>query len=127
MYEAELGRVKHRSPCGDLAASEVPDVHLFPDERRTRFTEMNADLVLASGLESALDEGRAPELFEDPHVCDGVLGGIGSLSRCTTKPSPTPTQSVATIFHDRRVVCGIATAPMNDRYIASVNRVSSKL
>src|SRR5688572_32580053 len=59
MREAQGARVEHEARRFDLLAAIVADVHAFAHQRMAKLGEVNADLVLASGLKAALDERRA--------------------------------------------------------------------
>src|SRR5688500_18071408 len=66
VHEAELACMQHRPRRLDARLAIVADVHALAEQRVARFAQVNADLVLAPGLERALHQARLCALFALP-------------------------------------------------------------
>src|SRR5256885_11139925 len=70
MHESENPRVEHRARRFDLRTCVVADIHAFADQGMTELGQVDANLMLPPGFEAALDQGRARERSDRPHVRD---------------------------------------------------------
>src|SRR5204863_8691178 len=66
-------RVEHRARRFDLRTRVVADIHAFADQRVAELGQVDANLMLPPGFEAALDQGRARERSDRPHVRDRTL------------------------------------------------------
>src|SRR5216117_2814378 len=73
MHESEYARVEHRARRFDLRARVVADVHALADQGMAELGQVDADLMLPSGFEAALDQGRTRERSDRPDVRDRAL------------------------------------------------------
>src|ERR1700675_3305401 len=61
MHESENPRMEHRPRRFDLWACVIADIYAFTDQGMAELGQVDANLMLPSGFEAALDQGRARE------------------------------------------------------------------
>lgn len=122
MFEAEHGRVEHRTRRfvnGPFGVAVIPDVHIFADQGMARFGEVNSDLMLATRLQLAHHKRRALERLDRQHMGDrplrrrrcfavAVVGLVGS-------PKP-----IAPVREQPGVVATDLRVAMHDRQVETV-------
>src|SRR5260221_14189985 len=80
MREAQHHRMQHHARRFDLRALVVADVDALADQRMAELGQVNPDLVLASGLEAALDECCALQSSDGRHDGDRAPRIAGQLA-----------------------------------------------
>src|SRR6267142_7219998 len=73
MHEAEDSRMEHRPRRFDLPARVIADVHAFADQGMAELGQVDANLMLPPGFETALDQGRPRERSDRSDVRDRTL------------------------------------------------------
>jgi hypothetical protein len=94
MHEAQLGSVQGQAgtaaDIGDRFAAERTSVHLVTAHGMAGFSQVNADLMGATGFQATGDEGVPDHLLEYRDVSDGVFAHV--RERCAAAP---PISSIA--------------------------------
>src|SRR5581483_7948879 len=81
--ETQFRRVQQNARSGQQAL-EASRVDPLAEKRMAPLREMNADLVRASGLQPAFDQGRSFEPFEHANVGHRLASEIVALRRAAT-------------------------------------------
>ena len=97
MHEAQPPRVQHDARRFDSGPHVIADVHALAQQRVPRFGEVDADLVLAPGLQAALYEGGALQLLDGRHVRHREPRGRGRRARRVAVMAMGAAQPVAAI------------------------------
>jgi hypothetical protein len=84
VHESKLGRMKYlsRRSAGIVFGrlTESMGIELLAAQAMADFGQVNANLVRATSFQSAFDNGVIAEVLHRPHVCDSLLGALGSLA-----------------------------------------------
>src|SRR4051812_32073664 len=97
MNETQRARVQHRARRIDHRSAVVADVNALADEGMAALRQVDAYLMLAAGLEAALDPRRTGEMRKRRDMRDRRFAVVWSGAPGTPEVSVRAAQSVAAI------------------------------
>src|SRR5262249_52353953 len=127
MHESESARVEHRARRLDSRAGVVADVYPLSDQGMAELGQVDADLVLSPGFETALDQRRALKRGNRPYMRDRPLRIRRNSAPVSPEVAPGAADSVAAVRDQMGVDALRGDRAVRDRVVDALDVVRAEL